>query len=187
MPAGKLTAEIGRWVPGPGADLFNSIQATLGSLPILAEDLGVITPDVVALRDQFGLPGMKILQFAFSGPDNPFLPHSFPENCVVYTGTHDNDTSRGWYNSAPEIEKDFARRYLQVNGSQFTWDLIRTAWRSVAVFALAPLQDFLELGTKARMNYPSKLGGNWEWRMSGEALNSELLGKIKELNWLYQR
>ena len=97
IPAGNPTAEIGRWVPGPGADFFKTVQANLGSLPILAEDLGVITPDVVALRDQFGLPGMKILQFAFSGPDNPFLPHSYPQNCVVYTGTHDNDTTRGWY------------------------------------------------------------------------------------------
>jgi 4-alpha-glucanotransferase len=187
IPAGNPTAEIGRWIPGPGADLFNGIQENLGSLPILAEDLGVITPDVVDLRNQFGLPGMKILQFAFSGPENPFLPHSYPQNCAVYTGTHDNDTSRGWYESAPEGEKDFARRYLQVDGSHFTWDLIRHAWSSVAVFSVAPMQDLLDLGTEARMNYPSRLGGNWEWRMTAEALSSDLQGKIKELNWLYQR
>jgi 4-alpha-glucanotransferase len=187
VPAGNPTAEIGRWVTGPGADFFNAVQTNLGSLPILAEDLGVITPDVVALRDQFGLPGMKILQFAFSGPDNPFLPHSYLQNCAVYTGTHDNDTTRGWYESAPEAEKDFARRYFQIDGSHFTWDLIRHAWNSVAVFAVAPLPDFLNLGTEARMNYPSRLGGNWEWRMTGEALKAELQGKIKELNWLYQR
>jgi len=187
IPAGNPTAEIGRWVTGPGADFFNAVQATLGSLPILAEDLGVITPDVVKLRDQFGLPGMKILQFAFSGPDNPFLPHSYPQNCAVYTGTHDNDTTRGWYESAPEEQKVFARRYMQVDGSHFTWDLIRQAWNSVAAFAVAPLQDFLDLGNEARMNYPSRLGGNWEWRMSAEALSGELQGKIKELNWLFQR
>ena len=187
IPAGNPTAEIGCWVPGPAADFFNAVQANLGSLPILAEDLGVITPDVVALREQFDLPGMKILQFAFSGPDNPFLPHSYPKNCAVYTGTHDNDTTRGWYERAPEIEKDFARRYLQIDGSQIAWDLIQHAWNSVAVFSLAPLQDFLELGTAARMNYPSKLGGNWEWRMNGEALSDGLQKRIKEMNWLYQR
>ncbi len=187
VPAGKPTAEIGRWVAGPGEDFFKTVQARLGSLPILAEDLGVITPDVVKLRDQFGLPGMKILQFAFSGPDNPFLPHSYPQNCVVYSGTHDNDTTLGWYASAPEEEKDFFRRYLQRDGSQIAWDLIRTAWSSVAVFALTPMQDLLELGTEARMNYPSRLGGNWEWRMGEKALSGDLQEKIKELNWLYQR
>ena len=187
VPFGNMTAEVGRWVPGPGADFFNAVQASLGSLPILAEDLGVITPDVVALRDKFGLPGMKILQFAFSGPDNPFLPHSYSQNCAVYTGTHDNDTSRGWYETAPEEEKDFARRYLQVDGWHFAWDLIRTAWSSTAVFALTPLQDLLNLGNEARMNYPSRLGGNWEWRMSKEVLSRDLQEKVKELNWLYRR
>jgi 4-alpha-glucanotransferase len=130
---------------------------------------------------------MKILQFAFSGPDNPFLPHSYLQNCVVYTGTHDNDTTRSWYESAPEAEKDFARRYLQADGNQFAWDLIKAAWSSVAVFALAPMQDLLDLGTAARMNYPSHLGGNWEWRLSNRALNQELQSRVKELNWLYQR
>ena len=187
IPAGNRTAEVGRWVKGPGADFFKVVEANLGSLPILAEDLGVITPDVVKLRECFDLPGMKILQFAFSGPDNPFLPHSYPQNCAVYTGTHDNDTTRGWYTSAPEAEKDFVRRYLQVDGSWIAWDLIRAAWSSVAVFALAPLQDLLELGNAARMNYPSRLGGNWEWRMRAEALNADLQKNIKELNWLYQR
>jgi 4-alpha-glucanotransferase len=187
VPAGNPTAEHGRWVPGPGADFFNAIQANLGGLPILAEDLGVITPDVVELREQFELPGMKILQFAFTSPDDPFLPHNLIRNCVVYTGTHDNDTSRGWYNSAPDVEKNFARRYLNVNGSDFAWDLIRAAWASVSLFALAPMQDFLDLGTEARMNYPSRLGGNWEWRMTREDLSDSLQGRIKELNWLYQR
>jgi len=187
IPAANPTAEIGRWVKGPGTDFFKTVEANMGSLPILAEDLGVITPDVVKLRDRFELPGMKILQFAFSGPDNPFLPHSYPENCAVYTGTHDNDTSRGWYASALEVEKDFARRYLRVDGNQIAWDLIRAAWSSVAVFSLAPMQDLLELGNAARMNYPSRLGGNWEWRMNGQALSGELQARIKDLNWLYLR
>ncbi len=188
IPAENLTAEIGRWVPGPGADFFTAIRSSLGAdLPIIAEDLGVITPDVIALRDKFALPGMKVLQFGFSGPDNAFLPHSYLPNCVVYTGTHDNDTARGWYQSAPENEKDFARRYLRIDGLDFSWDLIRAAWRSTAVFALAPLQDFLSLGTEARFNFPSRLGGNWEWRVSEAQLSAELRGGIKELNWLYQR
>jgi len=188
IPADKPTAEVGRWVPGPGADFFNAVRSSLGEgLPIIAEDLGLITPDVSALRDQFALPGMKVLQFGFSGPDNPFLPHSYPQNCVVYTGTHDNDTARGWYESAPENEKDFARRYLEIDGSDFARDLIRTAWKSTSVFAIAPLQDFMALGTEARFNYPSRLGGNWEWRMTEAALSGELQGSIRELNWLYQR
>jgi 4-alpha-glucanotransferase len=188
IPAGKPTAEVGKWVPGPGADFFNAVKANLGDdLPIIAEDLGVITPDVTALRDQFALPGMKILQFAFSGPDNAFLPHLYPQNCVAYTGTHDNDTARGWYAAAPETEKEFVRRYLRIDGSDFSWDLIRAVWRSTAAFTLAPMQDFLNLGTEARMNFPSRLGGNWEWRMTADAASVELQGSIRELNWLYQR
>jgi 4-alpha-glucanotransferase len=187
IPGDARTAERGRWVPGPGADFFDAIREKLGDLPIIAEDLGEITPDVVALRDQFGLPGMKILQFAFSGPDNPFLPHHYVPNCVAYTGTHDNDTSRGWYEAVPEHEKDFARRYLRVDGSDIAGDLIRAVWASVAVFALTPMQDLLGLGTEARMNYPSKLGGNWEWRLMEAVLSDELQGRLRELNWLYQR
>ncbi len=187
VPAGNPTAEQGRWVPGPGADLFNAIEANLGNLPILAEDLGVITPDVVELRDRFELPGMKILQFAFSGPDNIFLPHNLPRNCAVYTGTHDNDTTVGWYETGPEEEKDFARRYLSVDGTDFAWDLIRAGWSSVAVFALAPMQDLLSCGTEARMNYPSRLGGNWEWRMLRTDLGDALQARLKEMNWLYLR
>jgi len=188
IPAGNATAEVGRWKPGPGANFFSAVAANLGvDLPIIAEDLGLITPDVTRLRDKFGLAGMKVLQFGFSGPDNPFLPHSYPQNCIVYTGTHDNDTSRGWYGSAPENEKDFARRYLEIDGSDIAWDLIRTAWKSTAVFAFAPMQDFMNLGSEARFNYPSRVGGNWEWRMTEAATSGELQGRIKELNWLYQR
>jgi 4-alpha-glucanotransferase len=195
IPAGNPTAEVGQWVPGPGEDFFEAVQAALAgtrgeadaSLPIIAEDLGLITPDVVALRQKFNFPGMKILQFAFSGPDNPFLPHHYPKNCVVYTGTHDNDTTSGWYASAPEEETEFARRYLHVDGKDFVWDIIRTAWASVAVFALAPMQDLLGLGTEARMNFPSRLGGNWEWRMQEGDLSDALQARLKEFNRLYQR
>ena len=182
IPAGSLTAEEGRWVPGPGADFFDALRADLGDLPIIAEDLGEITPDVIELRDQFNLPGMKILQFAFTGPENPFLPHYYPQNCVAYTGTHDNDTARGWYESASEHERDFARRYLSVDGSDIAWDLIRAVWASKALFALAPMQDLLSLGSEARMNYPSRATGNWDWRMREDALSDELRGKLRELN-----
>ena len=182
VPASEETAVKGRWVSGPGADLFHTLERVLGKLPIIAEDLGEITPDVFELRDQFNLPGMKILQFGFSDESNPFLPHHYPENCVAYTGTHDNDTSRGWYESASEYEKDFARRYLSVDGSDFAWDLIRALWKSKANLVLAPMQDLLSLGNSARMNYPGRLGGNWGWRMADGALSEELKDKVYQLN-----
>jgi 4-alpha-glucanotransferase len=187
IPFGNPTAEKGRWVPGPGADFVSAMQKALGDLPIIAEDLGEITPDVIELRDQFHLPGMKIAQFAFSGPDNPFLPHHYTANCVAYSGTHDNDTARGWYESAPDHERDFANRYLKIDGSNFADDLIRAVWGSVAVFALAPLQDLLNLNTFARMNFPGKPAGNWGWRMSENDLSAELMRRLKEINDLYQR
>lgn len=195
IPAGEATAENGRWVPGPAHDFFHAVRKYLedgwlapgADLPIIAEDLGVVTPDVVELLEAFHLPGMKVLQFAFTGPDNPFLPHNYIPNCVAYTGTHDNDTAMGWYQSAPEHEKDFARRYLGVDGHDFAWDLIRAAWKSVAVFAIAPMQDVLSLGGEARMNFPSKLGGNWEWRMKENDLREDLAADLRELNWLTLR
>jgi 4-alpha-glucanotransferase len=187
VPGNAKTAERGRWVPGPGADFMNAIKAAFGDLPILAEDLGEITPDVIELRDSFKLPGMKILQFGFSGPDNPFLPHHHSENCVVYTGSHDNDTALGWYASAPEHEREFYRRYFGRSGDDFAGDLIRAAWSSVAVMAIAPLQDILRLGTEARMNFPGKETGNWMWRMPQSAMNQDLKVWLSELNYLYQR
>ncbi len=188
VPADAPTAETGRWVPGPGADFFAALRDGLGDLPVIAEDLGEITPDVIALRDQFDLPGMKILQFAFSGPDNPFLPHNFTPNCVAYTGTHDNDTATAWYASAPEWQRDFARRYLSVDGSRFAWDLIRMSWRSVAVFAIAPMQDILSLGSAARMNFPGRSAGNWGWRMEeGDLYRDDVQNALRELNYLYNR
>lgn len=189
IPAGMPTAEIGRWAPGPGSDLFEAIRASLSDLPIIAEDLGEITPDVIELRESLGLPGMKVLQFAFqTNANDPFLPHNFPRNCVAYTGTHDNDTTVGWYQTALEKEKDFARRYLARSGDDIAWDAIRVIWSSVANFALAPMQDFLNLGTEARMNQPGRLGGNWSWRLSADTLtDEELISRIREMNTLYSR
>jgi len=188
VPYGKPTAEVGRWAPGPGAALFKAIHKELGELPIIAEDLGVITPDVVALRTEFSFPGMKIFQFAFStDPTDPFLPHNYPVNCVAYTGTHDNDTAIGWYNSAPEVERDLFRRYLGRSGDDISWDMIRAVWSSVAVMSLAPMQDVLSLGNEARMNFPSRASGNWFWRMLPGTLTPELKKRIKEMNYLYLR
>ena len=192
IPYGAPTAETGQWMTGPGKDFFTTVSRELGAadngtLPIIAEDLGVITPDVVELREGFDLPGMKILQFGFSGADNPFLPHNYPAHCVAYTGTHDNDTALGWFNTAPKDERKFALRYLNSDGSDFAWDLIRGVWSSVAVYAVAPMQDMLNLGTEARMNYPSRLGGNWEWRMAEEDTSEALAEKLREFNELYLR
>ena len=188
VPAEEETAVNGRWMPGPGKHFFRILQEALGELPIIAEDLGVITPDVADMRDYFDLPGMIILQFAFYGdPEEPFLPHNHLKNRVVYTGTHDNDTTFGWFNRVSESERDFCRRYLGRDGQGIAWDMIRAAWSSVGVFALAPLQDFLGLGNEARMNYPGNPRGNWSWRMSKDAINQGLKGRLKEFNHLYQR
>ncbi|MBC8331866.1 MAG: 4-alpha-glucanotransferase [Anaerolineae bacterium] len=188
IPGDEETAINGRWVPAPGEALFQSVEAALGELPIVAEDLGEITPDVDDLREKFGFPGMKILVFAFDGDsENPFLPHNYTPNSVVYTGTHDNDTTLGWYQRADEKASDFARRYLARDGRDITWDLIRAAWGSVAVFALAPMQDLLSLDNTARMNFPSTLGGNWEWRMKPDALTKSLAVRLREQNQLYGR
>ncbi len=188
VAAGRPTAEIGRWVPGPGADLLSTLREALGQLPLIAEDLGVITPAVEALRDQFGLPGMRILQFAFSdGAANAYLPHNFVRNTVVYTGTHDNDTTRGWFESLPESERDPVRRYLARDGNDIVWDLIRLAWSSVADCAIVPLQDVLDLGTEARMNLPGRAAGNWTWRFTESMLTAALLERLRELTTLYGR
>ena len=188
VPGGAATAEKGRWVKGPGAAFFESVHAALGKLPIIAEDLGLVTPEVLALRDRFGLPGMKILQFAFEkGALHPFLPHNFPTNCVVYTGTHDNDTTRGWYASAPEKERHFARSYLGRDGSDFTWDLIRAGLASVADAFVAPLQDVLDLGSEARMNLPGRPDGNWGWRFRREQLTDAVRERLRDLTETYGR
>lgn len=188
VPFGEETAVNGRWVSGPGEDFFTTVEEALGDLAIIAEDLGVITSDVIAIRERFNLPGMCIVQFAFHGdPQEPFLPHNHEENSVVYTGTHDNDTAKGWYERVSEEEKSFYRRYLNRDGKQVAWDLIRATWGSVAVFALAPIQDFLSLGNEARMNYPGNPSGNWTWRIPDSALSESLQVCIKEINFLYDR
>jgi 4-alpha-glucanotransferase len=182
VPASDDTAINGKWQPARGREMLGKVLDTLGELPIIAEDLGAVTPPVEKLRDDFNLPGMKILQFAFgSGDDNPFLPHNFPENCVVYTGTHDNETTRGWYHNLPQHVKDHLHHYLQFDGSDVAWKLIETAWHSRAVMALAPMQDFLNLDNKARMNTPGTLGGNWQWRLLPKQLTQHLAQKIAQL------
>jgi len=188
IPAGRPNAIVGRWVKSPGAELLDTLQRVLGKLPIIAEDLGVITPEVDALRMRFGLPGMRVLQFAFdSDATNRFLPHNYDRNQIVYTGTHDNDTTRGWYAAAPERDRDFARRYLARDGSDIGWDLVRLAWSSVAEWTVAPLQDLLNLGTEARMNFPGKPSGNWTWRYLPQQVQPWVWGRLGELTELYGR
>jgi len=189
IPAGMPTAEVGQWVKGPGADFFVSLKEALGDLPIIAEDLGVVTPEMEALRDQFDLPGMKVLQFAFSSDSkDPFLPHNYSPNCFVYSGTHDNDTTLGWYqNSSTASERHFARRYLGCEGDDISWDFIRLALASVADTAVVPLQDVLKLGTEARMNLPGRPSGNWGWRFLPGQLTEDIQERLKELSLLYSR
>ncbi len=188
IPANEETAINGRWRPGPGAPLFDAVRTALGHLPIIAEDLGVITDDVNALRDRFAFPGMKVLQFAFGGDaTNAFLPHNHVPNAVVYTGTHDNDTTRGWYEAAPESERDFARRYLGANGNEMSWSLIRAAQASVARMAIFPLQDAMNLGTEGRMNLPGSTSGNWDWRFDWSDIPADAAGRLAEMARLYGR
>ena len=183
VPYGEKTAIHGKWVPGPGEDLFRRLYERLGDLPIIAEDLGVITPGVELLRDTFNLPGMKILQFAFgSGDDNPYLPHNYPENCVVYTGTHDNDTTLGWFQSLAEEERGTVLEYIKSGKPENVhWDMISLAFSSKAIMAIIPLQDLLGLGTQARMNTPSKAQGNWTWRFEPGSLTRELQTSLLDL------
>ena len=185
IPAGSETAVAGRWMDGPGRAMFDAVEAALGSLPIIAEDLGELHESVPLLRDELGLPGMKVLQFAFDGdPHNDFLPERYPENCVVYTGTHDNDTVLGWYRSAEVAERIRARKMLRAWGSARTIPaaMITTAWESRAMLAVAPLQDVLALGSGARMNIPSTPAGNWQWRYRHDDLVSRDSGRLRRLN-----
>jgi len=176
IPAGHKNAVRGHWVKGPGRALFDAIRAKLGGLPIIAEDLGIITPEVEALRDELGLPGMKVLQFGFdAGMKNLNMPHNFKtSNLVVYTGTHDNDTSVGWYEDAPEPVQDQFRRYMNVSGKGASWDMIRLAFLSIAAYAVVPVQDVLLLDSTARMNAPGIAQGNWQVRLQEGALTDEL-------------
>lgn len=194
IPAGAKTAIDGRWTYGPGADLFHAVTAALGEMAIIAEDLGDFDEEsragVDALQAEFGYPGMKVLQFAFSaGPDDPFLPHNFPQDCMVYTGTHDNDTVGGWYQvTSTAAERDYARKYLGRDGSDIAWDLIRLAWASVARTAMTTVQDLLSLGHEARLNLPGTVGQpNWCWRLLPGALTDGVAARMLELTAIYGR
>jgi 4-alpha-glucanotransferase len=187
VPYGNPTAEEGEWRPGPAKHFFAAIRDALGELPIIAEDLGLITPDVVDMRDSFELPGMRIFQFGFVSPQDPFLPHNYVRNCVAYTGTHDNDTVLGWYKTAPRKEQEYARKYLGATARNLPWAMIRALWASVADTVVTPMQDLLELGPEARMNFPGKPAGNWGWRVGEEQLSAGLAAKLREFNQLYNR
>lgn len=188
VPYGDDTAINGQWEPGPGIDLFNAIKSQLGELPIIAEDLGLMTQGVIDLREATGFPGMKILGFAFdSSEENEYLPHTYDKNCVVYTGTHDNDTIVGWFEKAKPEDRKFALEYLNSRDeNNIHWDAIRGAWSSVASIALAPIQDFLGLGSEARINTPGIAAGNWQWRLK-DRLSDDLAEKIAHFTKLYSR
>jgi len=182
VKASEQTAINGEWVKAPGVELFTTIKEKLGSLPIIAEDLGLMTQGVEDLRDQFNFPGMKILQFAFdSDSTNSFLPHNYPQNCVTYTGTHDNDTTIGWYTSAPGVEQHRAREYTRSDGSNIQWELIRLGMFSVADQAIFPLQDFMNLDSKHRMNTPGTVGDNWMWRYTPDMLQNVDKQRIRKM------
>jgi 4-alpha-glucanotransferase len=192
IPGGSKTAEPGKWVKAPGKELFSTVKKYLGDLPILAEDLGVITKEVEELRDEFNFPGMKVLQFAFgTGMERKFLPHNFVTNCVVYTGTHDNDTTKAYFEKEKENKENdifkHAQKYLNYNGEDILSKLIRIAYASVANIVVIPMQDILNLGDEARMNFPSTTGGNWSWRFTPEQLSEEIAQKYKGLTVLYER
>ncbi len=185
VAAGAATAESGRWVPGPGVEFFAAAQRELGSLPFIAEDLGLITPDVSGLRDRFHLPGMRVLQFAFDGkPDNPHLPDHYTANTVVYTGTHDNPPTREWYEGLPAAQRQFLWRYLkrpEGGSADAAPALVELAWSSAAALAIVPLQDLLNLGAEARMNVPGQADGNWRWRCPEDILSAPEIERLRGL------
>jgi 4-alpha-glucanotransferase len=188
VPAKAASAREGAFRPGPGAELFVALERAIGDLPIVAEDLGVLTPAVEALRDRFEFPGMKILQFAFGGAlDSSFLPHAHTLNSVVYTGTHDNDTTAGWWAAASEQERDNLRRYVDRDVQDAPWTLIRLGMASVADTFLVPAQDLLSLGSDARMNFPGRPAGNWFWRVPEGALDEGMAGRLRYLTALFGR
>jgi 4-alpha-glucanotransferase len=200
VPGGEKTAINGRWVKAPGGEMLEAVQKALGDLPIVAETLGVITPQVVALRERFGFPGMGILQFAFGvDPQAPeFKPHNYPRNFVAYTGTHDNDTTVGWWTGSGagastrteedvQAEREFALKYLGTDGREINWTLIRCLLASVADIVITPLQDVLGLGSEARMNLPAARDGNWRWRFTADQLTPEISERLRELTVIYDR
>jgi 4-alpha-glucanotransferase len=196
VPTGEGTARKGEWVKAPGEELFGKLREVFGAaVPIIAEDLGLITPEVRALRDASGFPGMRVLEFAFDAtesgtsfdPGNGFLPHNYIERTVVYTGTHDNDTLAGWLSGASKPERDYIEAYLGFKPIDPVRALMREAWKSVAAWAVAPMQDVLGLGNEARMNTPSTLGGNWSWRMQDGAFSKEVASELRAMTRLYGR
>jgi 4-alpha-glucanotransferase len=189
IPGNALNAIKGKWVKSPGKELFAEIRKSLGSLPIIAEDLGIITPEVEELRDYFRFPGMKVLQFAFTGePDNPHLPHNIKVNSVVYSGTHDNDTSLGWWNNgATKLEKKYLLDYLNVDGLNFNSDFIKALYQTVAKLAIIPIQDLLGVGSEARMNTPGVGAGNWQYRIQPGDLSKKRSKWLSEICKLYGR
>ena len=189
IPYGNPTAELGEWRKGPGYELFETMKRELGDKKVIAEDLGYLTPSVIKLVKKTGFPGMKILQFAFdSREESDYLPHNYTKNCIVYTGTHDNETTRGWFDNLPRADKKFCKEYLGIHyAKDAVWELIRAAFASVSDTAIIPMQDYLELDMSARVNTPSTLGGNWVWRMKKDALTDELCGKMHDFARIYGR
>ena len=191
IPYGNETAVDGAWMPGPGMDFFYTIEERLGKLNIIAEDLGFLTESVLQMLSASGFPGMKVVQFAFdSNGGSAYLPHNYPENSVVYTGTHDNDTTRGWYHSTDKATRDFAKEYIntqRLDADDLAWDFIRLAMSSIARLCITPMQDLLNLDGEARINVPSTLGGNWTWRMEKGKFDEKTVERLKRMTWLYER
>lgn len=189
IPAGDDTAKNGKWKQGPGMDLFNTLEKKLGRLPIIVEDLGFLTPSVHKLLKDSGFPGMKVIQFAFDSREgSDYLPHNYPQHCVVYTGTHDNDTVMGWMKTAPKASVKFAKEYLNLTKEEgYNWGMMRAAWSSVADMAIVPFQDLIGLGSEARINIPSTLGENWKWRATEDQVTNQLAKKLYKYMVMYGR
>lgn len=189
IPAKDKTAKNGQWKQGPGMDLFYQLEKKLGKLPIIVEDLGFLTPSVHKLLEDSGFPGMKVIQFAFdSREESNYLPHTYNSHCVVYTGTHDNDTVMGWMKTAPKASVKYAKEYLNLTRSEgYNWGMMRAAWSSVADMAIVPMQDLLGLGSEARINTPSTLGNNWKWRATPDQINASLAKKLRYYMQMYGR
>lgn len=189
IPAGDENAKNGQWKTGPGMDLFNKLEEKLGKLPIIVEDLGFLTPSVRQLLKDSGFPGMKVIQFAFDSREgSDYLPHTYPNDCVVYTGTHDNDTVLGWMKTAPKASVKFAKEYLNLTEEEgYNWGMMRAAWSSVADMAIVPMQDLIGLGSEARINTPSTLGNNWKWRATQEQITNALAKKLYRCMQMYGR
>jgi 4-alpha-glucanotransferase len=189
IPGKDTTARNGKWKKGPGMNLFRALEKNLGKLNIIVEDLGFLTPSVHKLLKDSGFPGMKVIQFAFDSREGSnYLPHTYTEHCVVYTGTHDNDTVMGWFETAPKASVKFAKEYLNLTEEEgYNWGMMRGAWSSVAKLAIVPMQDLLGVGSEARMNTPSTLGGNWEWRMTSGQITKELIKRLRVYMQMYGR